>query len=294
MKPADTRVPVAFGPIPAGVPVDVVLDIGNTETAVGWFVDGRLAGYGRLASDARRTADEWGLWLRQLLAAASIEPNRVSSVTVASVVPVLTPLWADATVRHLGRHVGIVDARCSLPIRLDVEEPFSVGADRIVNTLAAARLFATDCIVVDLGTATTFDCITADGAFLGGVIAPGVQTAADNLAVRAAKLPRVELVRPERVIGRRTETALQSGIFFGAVDAIDGLVERIRREWGSDARVVATGGLCTLVAPYCRTVDTIEPFLTLYGIWLARPCARSGSALERGDPDGLYSDVSGP
>lgn len=286
----DRRVPLALGVPPSDAAVDIVLDIGNTETAVGWFADGHLVGHGRLASDARRTADEWGLWLRQLLAASSIAPDRVRSVTVASVVPALTPLWADATVRHFGVHVGVVDARCRLPIRLEVEEPLSVGADRIVNTVAAAHLYATDCIVVDLGTATTFDCVTADGAFVGGVIAPGVQTAADNLTARAAKLPRVELVRPERVVGRRTETALQSGIFFGAVDAIDGLVERIRAEWGRpSALVVATGGLCSLVAPHCRTVSTIEPFLTLYGIWLARSCARSGSALERDLLSLLYS-----
>jgi type III pantothenate kinase len=132
------------------------------------------------------------------------------------------------------------------------------------------RLYARDTIVVDLGTATTFDCISADGAFVGGVIAPGVRTGADMLVSRTAKLPRVDLEPPATVIGRRTETSLMSGIFYGAVDAIDGIVDRIRAEWGrDDPLVVATGGLAPLLAQYCRTVEQVEPHLTLYGLELA-------------------------
>lgn len=145
-----------------------------------------------------------------------------------------------------------------------------MGADRIANTLAAAHLFGRDTIVVDLGTATTYDCITGDGVFLGGVIAPGLQAGEEWLKGRTAKLPRVELRRPDKVIGRRTETCLQSGIFFSAVDAVDGIVNRIREEWERpDALVVATGGNAGVLAPHSRTVEEVNPHLTLVGLELA-------------------------
>ena len=158
-----------------------------------------------------------------------------------------------------------------LPIALDVDEPRSVGADRVVNTLAAAKLYQRDTIVVDFGTATTFDCITRDGTFLGGVIAPGVRTAADNLSRKAAKLPATELVAPERVIGRRTEECIRAGVVFGTADAVDGIVRRIKREWpGPDVPyVVATGGLAAPVAPHCSEIDLVEPDLTLLGLRVA-------------------------
>jgi type III pantothenate kinase len=250
--------------------MDLVFDVGNTETVVGWFDAGRLRGHWRLATDARRTADEYGVMLRQLLAAAGAEPT-AASATIGSVVPAMTRTLAEACERYLDAPGRAIDARTPLPIRLDVDEPLTVGADRIVNTLAATRLYGVDCVVVDLGTATTFDCITGDGVFIGGVISPGVKTSAANLTERTAKLPRVELVPPERVIGRRTETCIQSGVFYGAVDAIDGTVDRIRTEWGvGELLVVATGGLAELVGPYCRTVQRVEPFLTLQGLEFAR------------------------
>jgi type III pantothenate kinase len=250
--------------------MDLVFDVGNTETVIGWFAGGTLRGHWRVSTDGRRTADEYGLMLTQLLAAAGAG-SVVRSATIGSVVPALTLTLGDACRRYLGAEVRVVDARTPLPITLDVEEPLTVGADRIVNTLAALRMFGVDTVVVDLGTATTFDCITRDGVFIGGVISPGVKTAASNLTERTAKLPRVELVPPQRVIGRRTETCIQSGVFFGAVDAIDGIVTRIREEWGApELLVVATGGLAELIGPHCRTVQRVEPFLTLYGLEFAR------------------------
>jgi type III pantothenate kinase len=172
--------------------------------------------------------------------------------------------------RHLGSNVVLIDARTPLPIRFDFDEPLTVGADRIANTLAAAALYRRDTIAVDLGTATTFDCITADGTFVGGIIAPGVQSGAETLVRRTAKLPRVELDKPANVIGKRTEQALRSGIFFGAVESIDGIVRRIKDEWRRpEALVVATGGLASVIGPHCKSVDRIEPFLTLYGLDIA-------------------------
>jgi len=166
--------------------------------------------------------------------------------------------------------VLVIDPQSNLPIELDVEEPMSVGADRIANTLAARELYHRDTIVVDLGTATTFDCITMEGVFKGGVISPGLLTGIDWLASRTAKLPRVELAPPPAVIGRRTETCIQSGIFYQAIDSIDGMVQRLREEWDRpDAYVVATGGFSNTIGPHLERIDRIEPFLTLFGLAMA-------------------------
>lgn len=265
--------------------MDLVFDVGNTETVAGAFEGGELRAHWRIASDPRRTSDEYGLLLRQLLAAEGLEPSAVRSGTIGSVVPTLTQTLGEACRRFLGVVPVAVDARTPLPIRLDVEEPLTVGADRIVNTLAALRLYHADTIVVDLGTATTYDCITADGVFIGGVISPGVRTAAERLTERTAKLPRVELRAPERVIGRRTEACIQSGIFWGAVDAIDGTVRRIKAEWDRpDALVVATGGLAGLIGPHCATVSSVEPFLTLQGLLFAHEHLRERGAAPAAQP----------
>jgi len=188
-----------------------------------------------------------------------------------SVVPPVTGPLVDACVRWLDVQPIVIDGNSKLPIRLQVDEPLTVGADRIVNTLAASRLFAVDAIVVDLGTATTFDCITADGAFLGGVIAPGVRASADTLVRKTAKLPATDLVAPTRVIGTRTEECIRAGVMFGQAEAIDGIVRRIRAEWPGGRRplCVATGGLADLFKPLCTSFDRVEPYLTLNGLRLA-------------------------
>lgn len=248
----------------------LVFDVGNTETVIGLFEAGDLLDHWRIATHPERTVDELGLLVRSLIRESGFGIELIRGAAIASVVPPTTPILLETCERHLGVHAAVIDAGSALPIRLDVEEPLSVGADRIINTLAAAILYRTDTIAVDLGTATTFDCITGDGVFLGGVISPGVRTGAEMLVRRTAKLPRVDLEPPPAVIGRRTETSLRSGIFYGAVDAIDGIVRRIKAEWARPAAlVVATGGLASLIGPHCQTVDRIEPFLTLYGLDLA-------------------------
>lgn len=246
----------------------LTFDIGNTETVLGIFDGEELVAHWRLSTHPERTVDEYGLLLRSILRETGMRADVVGAA-VASVVPPLTAAVVGACERHLALTTLVVDARSPLPIRIDIEEPLTVGADRIANTLAAARLYAVDTIAVDLGTATTFDCISGDGVFLGGVIAPGVRTGAETLTRRTAKLPRVDLEPPPSVIGRRTDTALQSGIFYGAVESIDGIVRRIRSEWGTDPMVVATGGLGPLIAHHCRSIDRVEPFLTLHGLRLA-------------------------
>ncbi|MCC6319143.1 MAG: type III pantothenate kinase [Gemmatimonadaceae bacterium] len=249
----------------------LVFDVGNTESTLGLFDASNLRAHWRIVTDTARTPDEVGLVLRGLLAARGVAVPDVHGVAIGSVVPGMNESLIAGCTDLFGRKPLMVDARSPLPITLDVLEPMTVGADRLINTLAASRLFAADTIVVDLGTATTYDCITRDGVFLGGVIAPGIRTSAETLFRRTSKLPATELLSPERVIGRRTEDCIRSGVVFGAAAALDGIVDRIRAEWptGREPLVVATGGLAPMIAPICRTVDRVEPFLTLQGLSLA-------------------------
>jgi len=250
----------------------LALDIGNTETTVGLFQGEQLLGHWRLTTTTARTPDEWGALLSTYLTNAGHSPSAVRAVVVASVAPLVTQNVCSGVAAITGVTAVQVDGHSDLPITLDVAEPLTVGADRIVNTLAACSLFERDTIVVDFGTATTFDCITRDGRFIGGVIMPGIRTAADELVRRTAKLPATELTPPERVIGRRTEDCIRSGVIWGTVDAVDGLVRRIRDEWptaGEPPYVVATGGLAPLVAPLTHEIETVQPDLTLVGLRLA-------------------------
>ena len=254
----------------------LVFDVGNTETTVGLFVREALHGHWRLTTDAARTGDELGLLLRGLLDVQGVGAGSIEGAAIGSVVPAVTPVLVEACRRYFGVDALVVDARAALPIRLDVDEPLTVGADRIINTLAASRLYGRDTIVVDLGTATTFDCITSDGVFLGGIIAPGVRTSAETLFRRTSKLPATELVPPQGVIGRRTEECIRAGVVFGAADSIDGLVRRIKGAWPRAAEpfVIATGGLAEVLQPFCQEFDRVEPHLTLQGLQIAHGLLR--------------------
>lgn len=249
----------------------LVFDVGNTETTIGLFDGDRLHAHWRLVTDAGRTPDEIDLQLRALLASRDVPVREVTGTAVGSVVPALTGPLSEACVGLFGTASIVVDARSPLPIKLDVLEPLTVGADRIINTLAASRLYQRDTIVVDLGTATTYDCITGDGVFLGGVIAPGMRTSAETLFRRTSKLPATELVAPERVIGRRTEECIRAGVVFGTAEAVDGIVRRIKGEWPTQREplVVATGGLAPMIKPHCSEIERVEPDLTLIGLRLA-------------------------
>jgi type III pantothenate kinase len=251
--------------------MQLVVDVGNTETVVGLAATTtEVTAHWRISSVVPRTSDELTVLLRAFLASAGADGSAVIQGVVGSVVPSATFVWRRSLEDIIGGPVVTVGPESALPITLDVEEPKSVGADRIVNTLAARELYGRDTIAVDLGTATTFDCITADGVFLGGVIAPGLSAGLDWLDRRTAKLPRVELQPPPSVIGRRTETCIQSGVFYSAVDAIEGTVRRIKAEWGRpEALVVGTGGFVKLIGQHLSTLDRLEPFLTLYGLAMA-------------------------
>lgn len=249
----------------------LVFDVGNTETTIGLFAGESLRGHWRIVSGVERTADEFGVLLRGLLALSGFDGSDISGAAVGSVVPRVTESLVVACRTLATGSVIVVDARASLPIRLDVDEPLTVGADRLINTLAATRLFARDAIVVDMGTATTFDCITGDGVFIGGVIAPGVQTALDTLVRRTSKLPATELVVPPNVIGRRTEDCIRAGVMYGQAEAIDGIVRRIKKSWpGRETpTVIATGGLAETFRELCSEFDRVEPHLTLLGLQMA-------------------------
>ena len=256
----------------------LVFDVGNTETTIGLFEEETLRGHWRIVSGVPRTSDEFGVLLRGLLASDGFEAEQVEGVAIGSVVPGVTDPLVTASRRLTRGAVVVVDARAALPIRVDVDEPLTVGADRLINTLAASRIYRADAIVVDLGTATTFDCITSDGVFFGGVIAPGVQTALETLVRRTSKLPATELVVPANVIGRRTEDCIRAGVMFGQADAIDGIVRRIKQSWPRPQKptVVATGGLAETFVTLCREFDRVEPHLTLRGLQLAYAHLASG------------------
>lgn len=265
----------------------LVFDVGNTETTVGLYGADALESHWRLTTVAERTPDELMLMIRQLLAVRDVAPAAVQGTALGSVVPAVTGPLSDACVMCFGKPPVVVDAAAPLPIRLEVEEPLTVGADRIINTLAASRLYGRDTVVVDLGTATTFDCITANGVFLGGVIAPGVRTSAETLFRRTSKLPATELRAPTKVIGTRTEECIRAGVVFGAADAVDGIVRRIMRAWPRPVQplIVATGGLAETIRPFCETIEIVAPHLTLDGLRMAydliRP-ARVASPLANG------------
>ena len=249
----------------------LVFDVGNTETTLGLYEGERLREHWRVVTDVSRTPDELLLLLHGLLAGAGVPPTQLTGTAIGSVVPALTESLAEACQKLARTRPILVDAHSPLPITLDVLEPLTVGADRIINTLAASRLFQRDTIVIDLGTATTFDCITAEGVFLGGIIAPGLRTSLETLVKRTSKLPATELAAPPHAIGKRTEDCIRSGVLLGSADAADGLVRRIKREW-PNARVplvVATGGLAPLLVPHCQEIERIEPHLTLHGLRIA-------------------------
>jgi type III pantothenate kinase len=251
--------------------VILVFDVGNSETTLGLYDGSALRQHWRLTTVVDRTPDELALLVRQVLASRNIAPEAITGTAIGSVVPAITGPLAEACAACFRADPLIVDAAAGLPIRLAVDEPLTVGADRLINTLAASRLFHRDTIVVDLGTATTYDCITGDGVFLGGVIAPGIRTSAETLFRRTAKLPATELYEPAKVIGTRTEDCIRSGVMYGAAGAVDGIVRRIIREWPTPTRpyVVATGGLASAVHPLCETLELVAPHLTLDGLRIA-------------------------
>jgi type III pantothenate kinase len=246
----------------------LAVDIGNSNTVFGLFEGVTLREQWRLQTDLHRLADEWGVLLLGLLASAGVTRRQVSQAVVASVVPPVTPALTQALARHLCCPTLVVGREQLPDVPIDVEEPGSVGVDRLVNVLAARTMVAGALIIVDFGTATTFDAVSDTGAFLGGAIAPGLGIAAEALFARAALLPRIALVAPPATIGRNTVTNMQSGIVLGYAALVEGMIHRMRAELGGQATAIATGGWAETLAPVCPAIDRLAPALTLDGLRL--------------------------
>lgn len=244
----------------------LTIDVGNTNLTLGLYDGDHLGSHWRLATDHERMPDEYGLQFLGLLKHAHCEPDDLSGICVASVVPPLTGKISEACSQYLGLEPLVVGAGVKTGVRIRYEDPRAVGADRIVDAAAVQRLYGGPACVVDFGTATTFDAISADGDYLGGAIAPGIGIAAEALFMRAAKLPRVDLQRPPDVIGRNTVHAMQSGLLFGYVALTEGMVARFRQELGPSMKVIATGGLAELIARQTDVLQIIAPWLTLDGL----------------------------
>ena len=246
----------------------LAVDIGNSEVVVGLFHGDAVHGFWRLTS-APSTADEIGLRLDALVHGRAGVHERVGSVrasVLCSVVPPITPAWFEALTRFTGRPPVEVTAESARSLAVRYRDRTAVGADRLANAVAVRALFGTPAIVVDLGTATTFDCVSRDGAYLGGVIAPGLGTSAEELFRRAARLARVEMRRPERALGRTTEESLRAGIIWGHAGQVDALVRRLALEMKGTPHVIATGGYASLVVPECETINRVDEALTLKGM----------------------------
>lgn len=246
----------------------LAVDVGNTHTVLGLLEGDRIAGHWRVSTDPALTADELRVKIDGLLALDGHALAEVDRVVIASVVPPLTLAWEALSERATGKRPMTVGPglKTGLPIRYD--NPGEVGADRIVNALAAIATLGAPVIVVDFGTATTIDVVAADGAYIGGVIAPGVETSAGALFDRAARLSAVDLEPPERVIGSNTRAAIQAGLLLGEAVMVDGLVARVREELGAHAPVIATGGLAEKMAPLCDSIELVDTDLTLRGLAL--------------------------
>jgi type III pantothenate kinase len=244
----------------------LTLDIGNTNITLGLYQGAELGPRWRLATEHNRLSDEYGIMLISLFQHAGITPDQIEGIALASVVPPLTSTFEQACEKYLGRLPLVVDAGVKTGVRVKYDDPKAVGADRVVDAAAVQKLYGGPACVVDLGTGTTFDAISAEGDYLGGAIAPGLSIAADALFQRTAKLPRVDLQRPPAAIGRNTVHAIQSGLFFGYVALVEGMVARFRAELGPRMKVIATGGLASLIAPETRVIDVIAPWLTLDGL----------------------------
>ena len=246
----------------------VTMDVGNTNTVLGVFRGAELVAHWRLTTARDQTVDEYGILSRNLFSLAGLDAREVTGLIISSVVPPLNRTLAQMAERYFGHEALFVEpgVRTGMPILYD--SPQDVGADRIVNAVAAFEKYGGPCIVVDFGTAITFDAISVRGEYLGGTIFPGLNIAAEALFARAARLQRVEIKDPGKIIGTSTTTSVQAGLYYGYLDLMDGLLARMKRELGANTRVVATGGQAALLAGASRLVETVDEFLTLEGLRL--------------------------
>jgi type III pantothenate kinase len=246
----------------------LAVDVGNTQTVLGLFDGERLAEHWRVATEAERTGDELAALLSDLLSLRGLAFDDVSGICLSSTVPLLVRAYQELAERQIEAPLLVLGpgTRTGIPVLYD--DPREVGPDRIANAVAARERYGAPCIVVDFGTSTNFDAVSAQGEYVGGVLAPGIEISMDALFARAARLTKVDFIEPETVIGKTTVSALQSGLVYGFAGQVDGIVERIRVELGDHAPVIATGGLAELIAPHSRTIEKVDPLLTLDGLRL--------------------------
>lgn len=244
------------------------VDIGNTNIVMGLYQGKELITHWRIATEHRKMADEYAMLTLDLFERADQDPASVEGMIVSSVVPPLTGVFEKLSRRYFGATASVLGATIESGMRILYDNPADVGADRIVNAVAACHHYGGPACVVDFGTATTFDALSADGEYLGGAIAPGIGIAAEALFQRTAKLPRIDLILPPAVIGKNTAHSMQSGMLFGYVGLVEGMVARFRAELGPEMKVIATGGLAPLIAAETDAVDAVEPWLTLEGLRL--------------------------
>jgi type III pantothenate kinase len=246
----------------------LAMNVNNTNTSFGLHASGKWIVHWRVATDRAKQPDEYAMLLRSFFEYSKLDWSQITGVALSSVVPPITTVFVDMSRRYLGHEPLVVTHQLKTGVKILIDYPAEAGADRILNALGARTLHGCPCIVVDFGTATTFDAISQEGDYLGGAIAPGLGIAAEALFSRTAKLPRIELTAPPAAVGRNTVHAMQSGLVLGYVGLIEGLVARIRAELGGRAKVIATGGMAHILAEQTSVIESVDPMLTLEGLRL--------------------------